>query len=540
MTKKHTKPNNPAEKQSSSAPASSVWTLFASQTFWLKLIIIGQMILLSMQFSPDISTNGDDAVYYIIGKSMATGQGYHNIHIVNHPVMTQYPAVLPALLSITDFFTDRLLYAKLIILCMGCLITLTAFYLFKRWTPNAALPLTLIIAVSSVLNQHAVQILSETPYILLSLLALLLFEKSVESPAKKWLFWLTVFVSILPMNCRSIGLSFSAAFMLATLLQKQYRYAAAHFVLLGTAAVLFKMATAWNNPYLVQLLQRNSYDPEQGLATMAEMVTRIVTNIVTYTTDILPHSILPSLTEAYAGPAKLIGSVLVVIMLIGFIRNLFLKSRIASLYALFYCGILSMWQAQWSSSRFLSGILPILFFLFIAGLTALQELLAKTEGASFIAGLRKKFTAALAPVSVLGIIGVWVLVLISASDSTAYQLRGNDPNRQLTADWINFYSCADWIRQNTPQSAIVVSRKAELVYLRAKREGMLYPYSHDPEKVIEAIKTNHASYIIFDSFFWTGTTGRYLYPALLRHPEMYRIVYALRNPDTYVLEIVKP
>ena len=541
MAKKHSKSNIHAEKQSVTVTSkASAWKLFASQTFWLKIIIVGQMILLSMQFSPDISTNGDDAVYYIIGKSIATGQGYHNIHIVNHPVMTQYPAVLPLILSVTDFFTDKLLYAKLIILCMGCFITLTAFYLFRRWTPNAALPLTLMIAVSSVLNQHSIEILSETPYILLSLLALLLFEKSVESPGKKWLFALTIFVSILPMNCRSIGLAFSAAFMLSTLLQKRYRYAAAHFVLLGIAAVLFKMATAWNNPYLVQLLQRNAYDPEQGLATMPEMVSRIVTNIVTYTTDILPHSIMPSLTESYAGPAKLIGILLVLIIGIGFVRSLFLKYRIAGIYALFYCGILSMWQTQWTSARFLSGILPILFFLFIVGLTAIQELFSKAEGSSFVNSLKKKYAGTLAPLTLTALIGVWIAVLIAAGDSTAYQLNAANPNQKLTPDWVNFYSCADWIRENTPQSAVVVSRKAELVYLRAKREGMIYPYSHDPEKVIQAIKDGHASYIIFDSFFWTGTTGRYLYPALVRHPEMYRVVYAVRNPDTYVLEIVKP
>jgi hypothetical protein len=67
---------------------------------------------------------------------------------------------------------------------------------------------------------------------------------------------------------------------------------------------------------------------------------------------------------------------------------------------------------------------------------------------------------------------------------------------------------------------------------------MLYPYSRDREKVIAEIKKQHATYILCDGFYWTGTTQRYLYPALAAHPEMYRIVYALRNPDTFVLQII--
>ena len=126
-----------------------------------------------------------------------------------------------------------------------------------------------------------------------------------------------------------------------------------------------------------------------------------------------------------------------------------------------------------------------------------------------------------------------------ACDNISFQMQNTDMRRHLTPDWVNFFSCADWIRDNTPKDAIVVSRKTEHVYLRSSRQGMLYPFSHDKEKVIAEIKNRHASYIIVDGFYWTGTTQRYLYPALAAHPELYRIVYALRNPDTFVLQMVE-
>jgi hypothetical protein len=108
----------------------------------------------------------------------------------------------------------------------------------------------------------------------------------------------------------------------------------------------------------------------------------------------------------------------------------------------------------------------------------------------------------------------------------------------LTKDWKNFYSCADWIRLNTPDDAIVVSRKPELVYLRAGRKGFVYPFSHDVEKVIDGLKKGNTRYIILDNFAWSNTTVRYLFPAIMSHQENFRVVYALQNPDTYVLEFV--
>ena len=111
-------------------------------------------------------------------------------------------------------------------------------------------------------------------------------------------------------------------------------------------------------------------------------------------------------------------------------------------------------------------------------------------------------------------------------------------NSQISGDWKNFYSCADWVRLNTPPHAIVANRKPELFYLRSLRKGFVYPFSHDVEKVITGLKQGGARYCIFDDFSWTSTTIRYLYPAIMSHPEMFRVVYSLRSPDTYVLEFV--
>jgi hypothetical protein len=535
------KKNTQSQKSDSSIPETAkrfnIISLFSSTTFWLKLIIMGQMVLLGLQFTPDISTNGDDAVYYILGKSLATGQGYRNIHLAGAPVSTSYPLVFPCFLAMTHFFTHTPLIAKILVACLGCIATLASFYLFRLWASWYLVPLLILISSLSVLNQHALELLSEIPYVVLTLLSLIFLEKSYKSPHLKGLFWITILLSILPMNCRSIGMAYSGAFIIANLLNKKYSYAIAHCLVLTASIVAFKMLTSWNTVYVLQLLQVNSYDPEQGYASLSEMIARVTANIGRYSSEILPEALLPSFVHAHAGIVRPLGVCLSLLIAMGSVRSLFLPYRLVGLYVVFYCGILSLWQVQWSSGRFLSGIMPFLLFLLFMGISTLWEGVHKIK--NHTPGVWKAlfFNNPLSAISKTHKAVLWCLAFLLMIDNTSYQVINADHRKQLSADWVNFFSCADWIRENTPKDAIVVSRKTEHVYVRSGRQGVLYSFSRDKEKVISDIKSSHASYIIVDNFFWTQTSQRYLYPALSAHPELYHIVYALRNPDTYVLQL---
>ena len=178
------KKNKHASQNKEQAPQQvperkKAFSLFYSSSFWLKLVIVGQMVLLGLQFTPNISTNGDDAVYYILGKSLATGHGYRNIQVVGSPVETNFPLVFPGFLAIIHLFTHTPLFSKILVACLGCLVTLASFYLFRLWTPRYLVPLLLLIASLSVLNQHALELLSEIPYVALTLFSLILLENQL-------------------------------------------------------------------------------------------------------------------------------------------------------------------------------------------------------------------------------------------------------------------------------------------------------------------------------------------------------------------------
>ena len=202
-------------------------------------------------------------------------------------------------------------------------------------------------------TNFTVELLGEGRRVFLTVLSLLLLEKSSEAPQRKWLFVAAIAVSILPINCRSVGIAFSAAFILECLLSKRYRYAWTHLGVVVASLLLFKVLVGTQGSYILQLLQKNTYDPEAGLVTLPEMVARIAANFGTYITQVLPQAISPSFVEQSRGLSSLVGILVFAVIVIGWVRNLALSSRIVSIYALFYSGVLLMWQIQWTSVRFL-------------------------------------------------------------------------------------------------------------------------------------------------------------------------------------------
>ena len=130
------------------------------------------------------------------------------------------------------------------------------------------------------------------------------------------------------------------------------------------------------------------------------------------------------------------------------------------------------------------------------------------------------------------------MVLIAALNISAGLRTGG--NKPYSKDWKNYFSCADWIRHNTPENTLVMCRKQRLFYLRGLRKTVVYPYSHNVENIYKFIDEKNVDYVLYDGFFWTKTSIKYLYPAIISNPHKFEIVYHLPDPDTYVLKVRRP
>lgn len=520
MSKNRISPSVPAP-QSSSSP-------YVSPTFWLKIFVISQLLLLAMEFSPDFSTNGDDAHYYLLGTSLASGNGYRDLFDPGNAVHTQYPPLFPALLGIADAFTNTPLLPKIAVGLLSAGILLLLFSYVRMHFPVLAIPLALFTAFSSSIASHATLLMSEIPYLFTTLAALLLYERSRKKTEWGVLFFAATIVSLCPIFIRSAGLAFSAAWVLCALLDKRYKLAGAHVLLFIALSLLLRVATDWDSPYVDQLFRKNQYDPELGFVTAGEMAARMGQNIWIYLFSIIPQAF--SGLPLQKNSSLLLSLAVMVPVTIGWIRNIMLPTRFISIYLLFYATIICMWQTQWSGIRFIIPVLPFIALFMFLGLDAVLE---------FAFGFSKGKTPRPAkPAMIPGLIlaASIALALFNVKD----HLNQIKTGATLAGDWKNFYSCADWIRLNTPADAIVVNRKPALFYLRSQRKGFVYPYSHDVEKVVGDLKRGHARYCVLDNFSWTNTSPRYLFPAIMSHPELFKVVYSLRNPDTYVLEFRTP
>ena len=505
---------------------------------WIKVAIIIQFILLAWQFYPSPSTNGDNAKYYILGTALSELKGYRQIHLPNEPVETQYPILFPVFLGIIQFFSDTLFLSKIIIAGIGVMVTLLFFYFGKSCLGYLLIPLIFLIATSSLISEHSIILMSEVPYLLCTILALYIYQKSLNKPESRLLFYTAIVMSVLPIHCRSIGLAFSAAFITVNLFMKRYRYSIAHLVLLIGTIVLLKSVTSWDNPYVLQLFQKNSYDPERGYVTLAEMVIRITGNIKIYSTLLFCRALVPSSGSFPGFLTTLLSITCSGFILVGCIRVFFTPLRMIGVYILFYFGILSMWQIQWSSERFLVSIIPFLFLFIFYGIDTLFRSITSEKSSMLIKFLNGLKQSNLAQFTHRKKIVVWIITATFIFVNVHYQLAYAEKNKKLGPDWRNYYSCADWIRLNTPQDAVIMSRKAELLYLRSKRKGFTYPFTHNVEKMIETMKKEKVNYIVLDNFLWTKTTVRYLIPVIKSNPEMFKIVYGLKRPDTYIVEFL--
>ena len=141
--------------------------------------------------------------------------------------------------------------------------------------------------------------------------------------------------------------------------------------------------------------------------------------------------------------------------------------------------------------------------------------------------------AALLLVALLGV-GVQLRLIPDNLNMIGRYLRGN-PYAGYPAPWRNLYLAGDWIRENTPKESVINVRKPRLFYLHTSRKVWGYPFTTNTDSVLTRITAS--DYVVVDAV--SGTTYRYLIPAIQKVPERFKMVYRLDNPFTGVLEVIR-
>jgi hypothetical protein len=243
--------------------------------------------------------------------------------------------------------------------------------------------------------------------------------------------------------------------------------------------------------------------------------------------QVVPGFVFPSFykptgpDQSLSPPIALLSLIILGIILCGVIKDILRERSFQHFLLLFYMAITLAWPSVWSAPRFLVPILPFIFLYFF-------------EGINF------KIGKTVPIVIVLGVLAAFasfqqIFPQIPKNLNAMHSYVNGNKTAGYSLDWVRYYGAADWVKSYTPSNSVVLCRKPNLFYLASNRKAFCYPMTYNHEKVLDSVKK--ADYIIIDSFFWTGTTGRYLVPALRDKLDWFKVAYVTDKPQTFVLEV---
>ena len=477
-------------------------------------------VLALLVFEPTLFAGGDNAGYLILGDALRSGDGYRDLYLPGAPLHAKYPPVLPGLLALLGWLGGVQLFKLAMVACTAITVWLTALVGRRLVGEGPALFAAALLAINPTLIEYGHYILSEAPFTLLVMLALAGYLRDDRAGT-----WIAVLASVGAFLTRTAGLTLLLALPVAWLLRKSTRRAA-----MAGAAGLVAMSgwglyQAWAAPeqasYLQELVMRDPYDPAAGTLGPAGLLARAAINLWAYVSRVVPQT-----SFGVEGPPGAGWTALAIafcgLALFGWARKARQAPGASELFVLLYTALLAVWPDVWTDRRFLLPLVPLLG---VFGFGA----------ASHLGGGHVKRWGPAALLILTGLPAVsWVVGRIPERTACLASYRTGAPCDAPA--FASFYAAARWAAENTPPAAVIANRKPRLFYWYSQRQGDLYAYSGDPEAVLRGLDSMGAGYVVVDQV--SGTTLRYLVPAIQTHPERFERVYEGGEPPTFILRLL--
>jgi len=482
-------------------------------------LFLGIYALLSiLLFDPKLFTGGDNAVYLILGRSLAQGTGYTNVHLPGSPPHADYPPGLPLMLAglfkVTGF---SIFAAKLLVMAFGLGAMAFIFLIMRnRFGDRANLPLTLTLSIPILVNYNH-WVMTEIPFLCVSMAAvwcLLEFDEGREQ-----YIWPAFGLAVFGMALRTAGLTLVLGIGLLLIVRRRYELAALLFALTLVLFSLLSLRGTGGSTYISQLLSRDPYFPEFGRAGPVDLLLRVWRNVRIYAFAVLPHAMTPVFMP---GPAATVLAWAVILPLVFGVIRRGRRLAIVETYSLAALSVLLLWPEPWADERFLLPFLPLVIIYMCQGLYRLGQ------------GRRRWVPAAVVGIFLaLNVYSLQQQVRTAVRDNRAY-LAG-DRYAGYRPDWRRWFEAIDWLRQHVRKDKVVLARKPEFVYLLSGRKSFCYPFTDSLDRVHEALL--ESDFVIVDNFGWTESGKFFLNPVLDQYPGLYSVVYQTGPPEFSVLSL---
>ncbi len=470
------------------------------------LLIVGvvvavQVLLTGLSFDPSAHTGGDNAGYLSLAHSLADRGTYQELWDPAEPPHTKYPPLFPALLAGLMLLGAKSWLTFKLTAAVATTLAVAAAVLWIREVRGVGLALGvgLLLAMSNAWLYYSRWILSDPPFLFLTLASLWTLQRSTTRGGR----WLAVggALAILAYFTRSAGLPLVVAVALWLAWRRRGRALAAFAAAFAVPAVLWWLRGrgARGGGYVSEFWLVDPYRPDLGRAGAVDLLLRMGTNLRRYVVEILPEG----LTGVLTGAVAVLGVALVLAALWGWVRRLRREPGVAELFFPLYGGLLLLWPVPWSGDRFALPLFPLLL---LYGAEGLEDLLGRIHRKAVLPGLAAAFLVLALPA-----LGSWSRDVQRATLCRAPVTEG-DPFFCYGAGVREYVALARWSGRYLPEDAVVVTRKPRIFYVLSGRKAVSLPLTRDPDAFLGRLREAGAGYLTFDRV--DGLASYYLPPVL--------------------------
>jgi len=496
------------------------------------------LVLFALSFNTfQTGAYADDAHYLVLGKSLASGRGYRLISYPDSPIHTTFPCGYPLLLSLIfrsgADFGQVVFVAKLINAGFIFVSALLAFWLFRKGNEQGYHLAVLLFLCNPQIVGLSSQVMSEATYIFASFLSLCLFELYNAQQGKKRIILLALAsgIAALATMVRTIGFSILFAFVIYQVLSKRWRHIP---LILGVFFLSYAPQISLNITGGGGLISSGYIKQTTSTGTLLTKGVQILSNLWAYATTgfagILVPLIGPRLMSAMGALrslATIFGLIVTSIVIIGWIsaRNMVDMSRIYT--AVYLVGVSCFWNPATGNTqlRFLIPVLPFLYLYFVEGFFKLVTVILRWAriGVQCIA-MGKRYALLV------------VLLLLLARDIQGVL---NPVKARITDLSVG----ADWLRQNVPENAIVMTRDPVSRHLYFERLTLDPPLGGDSTDLVAYVCGKGVKYVFVGpnlkgpSPVDLDQTSLQLLSAIEREPIHFSLVYQDRQHNVSIYQV---
>ena len=505
------------------------------------LIALLFAVVYSRCFDSKLDLNGDNATYIQLARNIADGLGYSNVSPNGITPASHFPPGYPAFLA---FFVwiglDSLFLFKVLNGILLCLSLLLLYRVVERLSDNrvVALSASLLVCFSPQLMHFSSMTMSEMLYLFCTVIAF--FALYRYSAGEKRSFYLSpwFFVAVLSAAAtyyiRTVGASVLFAVVLFFLFRKEWKAAAA------SVAAIFLLLLPWSlrnsmygieSRYFGTIMTVNPWRPELGtVSSVGEMFSKMVTNVDETVIKGFREILFPFLEMNYSEPSGALGiiagSIVALMVLYGCwslggrnMRFPFLGFILANV------GLFALWHGG-NGVRYVVPVAPFIYIFFYYGIYNLLVLVVRRLAGLNIATEKWQRCA-------------YLTLLLALPAIAPIKEQSAVAKQPFPPAYKNYFAIAQTIQKQLPRGCVVSCRKPELFsYFAPSHYAVRYSFTKDSAKLIANMLDNNVDFVILEQLGYSSTP-LYLYPAVVEHQELFKVVATLPAPETFLLSFDK-